>query len=71
MRLFRYPCAQKSVSLHCSHHHVAHVARVAFTADDGHLVTVGKQDRSIIVWKIAQKNKPVEDDDAKGDDPEA
>ncbi|KAH8097209.1 hypothetical protein JL720_91 [Aureococcus anophagefferens] len=42
-----------------------------FTADDGHLVTVGKQDRSIIVWKIAQKNKPVEDDEAKGDDPEA
>jgi microtubule-associated protein-like 6 len=30
VRLFRYPCAQKSVSLHCSHHHVAHVARVAF-----------------------------------------
>ena len=62
VRLLRYPCAQKSVSLHCSHHHVAHVAKVAFTADDLYLVTVGKMDRSIVVWKVTNIAKAVESD---------
>ena len=52
VRLVRYPCAQQARSRACAFHHVGPVARVCFTADDGALITIGRQDRAIVVWNV-------------------
>lgn len=52
VRLVRYPCAQQARSRACAFHHVGPVARVCFTADDCALITIGRQDRAIVVWNV-------------------
>ena len=52
VRLHRYPAPQRALSLTNDHSHVSHVAAVQFTADDKYLVTVGRRDRSIAIWKL-------------------
>lgn len=55
VRLYRYPSPRNARSLACAHSHAAAVAAVAFSAAGDALVTVGRQDRSVVVWRIARK----------------
>ena len=52
VRLVRYPCAQQARSRACAFHRVGPVARVTFAADDRALITIGRQDRAIVVWNV-------------------
>lgn len=53
VRFFRCPCPQKAQALTCAHSHVGPVGAVAFTCDGRHLVSVGKQDRAICLWRVS------------------
>ena len=45
---------------------VSHVARARFNKTGTHLVTVGKRDRAIMVWRIVNAAPPPEKESKKG-----
>ena len=52
LKLHHYPCVSKeSVPLEFDAHD-GEIAKVRFTCDNKHVITVGKKDRSIIIWKL-------------------
>lgn len=58
IKLFNYPVVgnEKSCSGTCAYHyHTGHVSKCRFSCDDSILVTTGKEDRAILVWKVVRK----------------
>ena len=53
-RVFRYPCVTKAAQSIPLTGHTADMPAVRFMCDDTHLVTIGKADRAICVWKITR-----------------
>lgn len=59
LRLYRNPTGRGSISVKCTHSHASSISAVAFSAAasaqcsaDRHIITTGRSDRSIAVWKV-------------------
>ncbi|CAM9685208.1 unnamed protein product, partial [Ectocarpus sp. 8 AP-2014] len=53
VKLFRYPALSKQqAGYKLVSGHVGGISCVRFTADDAHIVSIGKGDRAIFVWKV-------------------
>lgn len=55
MRIYRYPCVTKTAQSINLDGHVGDVPSARFMAGDEHLITIGKTDRAIFVWKVKKK----------------
>jgi len=56
VRLFNYPCAQKERGHNAQQGHISGAARIQWSHDDAHLVTVGSSDLSVFQWKLVPKD---------------
>ena len=54
VKLHHWPCTEKEALPVQTRSHVDEVSKVRFTCDNKYVVSMGKQDRSIIVWKVIQ-----------------
>ncbi|CAM9362515.1 unnamed protein product [Choristocarpus tenellus] len=52
IRLYRYPVLSKQAEFQAVSGHAGGVACIRFSADSTHVVSIGKGDRSIFVWKV-------------------
>ena len=52
IKLLHWPCQEKEAVPVVSNGHDNEVAKVRFTCDNKYMVTLGKEDRSIIIWKV-------------------
>ena len=50
VKVFNYPCLTVGAPDKCYRGHSAHVTNIAFTSDDGHVVTTGGGDKCVFVW---------------------
>ncbi|NWJ07004.1 EMAL4 protein, partial [Crypturellus undulatus] len=55
VHLFQYPCSKPKAPSHKYSAHSSHVTNVSFTYNDGHLISTGGKDMSIIQWKLVEK----------------
>ncbi|XP_032039482.1 echinoderm microtubule-associated protein-like 4 isoform X4 [Aythya fuligula] len=55
VHLFQYPCSKPKAPSHKYSAHSSHVTNVSFTHSDGHLISTGGKDMSIIQWKLMEK----------------
>lgn len=55
VHLFQYPCSKPKAPSHKYSAHSSHVTNVSFTHNDGHLVSTGGKDMSIIQWRLIEK----------------
>ncbi|XP_030051644.1 echinoderm microtubule-associated protein-like 4 isoform X2 [Microcaecilia unicolor] len=55
VHLFQYPCSKPKAPSHKFSAHSSHVTNVSFTHNDGHLISTGGKDMSIIQWKLIEK----------------
>ncbi|XP_054976597.1 echinoderm microtubule-associated protein-like 4 isoform X4 [Sorex araneus] len=55
VHLFQYPCSKAKAPSHKYSAHSSHVTNVSFTHDDGHLISTGGKDMSIIQWRLVEK----------------
>ncbi|XP_043916203.1 echinoderm microtubule-associated protein-like 4 isoform X2 [Protopterus annectens] len=55
VHLFQYPCSKAKAPSHKYSAHSSHVTNVSFSHSDGHLVSTGGKDMSIIQWKLVEK----------------
>ncbi|XP_076590964.1 echinoderm microtubule-associated protein-like 2 isoform X1 [Chaetodon auriga] len=53
VHLFSFPCSQPRAPSHEYGGHSSHVTNVAFLHDDGHLISTGGKDTSILQWVVA------------------
>ena len=54
-KLFRYPCLSKKAGFVGLQGHSADVPSVRFSCDDQYVITVGRTDRTIMVWRVDKK----------------
>ena len=52
VKLYNYPCLNKSAVPVEMAAHVKEVSKVRFTCDGKHVISLGKYDRSIVSWKV-------------------
>jgi microtubule-associated protein-like 6 len=52
VKIYHYPCVSKDAMNVRKDCHVNDVAKVRFSCDSKHLITIGKQDRTIVIWNI-------------------
>ncbi|XP_071662148.1 echinoderm microtubule-associated protein-like 4 isoform X7 [Patagioenas fasciata] len=55
VHLFPYPCSKPKAPSHKYSAHSSHVTNVSFTHNDGHLISTGGKDMSIIQWRLVEK----------------
>ncbi|XP_006000802.1 echinoderm microtubule-associated protein-like 4 isoform X2 [Latimeria chalumnae] len=55
VHLFQYPCCKPKAPSHKYSAHSSHVTNVSFTYSDGHLISTGGKDMSIIQWRLVEK----------------
>ena len=60
VRLYQYPAISKNVSFQSEHGHVSQVANCRFNCDGTYLITLGRFDRCIAVWKVNKENTAFE-----------
>ena len=51
VKLFRYPCTEARAQAMECRAHSSHVTRVAFSANDQFVVTVGGHDKTVCIWE--------------------
>lgn len=56
LKVNRFPCISKDIPPVKAVGHVKDVSKVRFTCDGKYAISVGKHDRSIIVWKILSED---------------
>lgn len=56
LKLFKWPCVSKEAEANTVKGHVGEVGRVRFTCDGSHIISIGKLDRSISIWKVVKSN---------------
>lgn len=72
VKLFRYPCTQPKAACKESKGHSSHVTRVAFSANDRYLISVGGNDKTVLIWETDFADGKVDQsDDAELDGDEA
>nr|XP_033792272.1 echinoderm microtubule-associated protein-like 4 isoform X3 [Geotrypetes seraphini] len=64
VHLFQYPCSKPKAPSHKFSAHSSHVTNVSFTHSDGHLISTGGKDMSIIQWKLVEKVSVSQNDNA-------
>ena len=52
VNIYRYPCRENAKAI-ALRGHSEHVVRVKFSKDDSYIVSVGGQDKAIMLWKKA------------------
>jgi microtubule-associated protein-like 6 len=57
IKVYRYPCLNKSAECITARGHTADVASVRFTCDDQYMISIGQADRTIFIWKVTRKPK--------------
>ncbi|KAM7173165.1 echinoderm microtubule-associated protein-like 4 isoform 6-T6 [Macrochelys suwanniensis] len=55
VHVFQYPCSKPKAPSHKYSAHSSHVTNVSFTHNDGHLISTGGKDMSIIQWRLVEK----------------
>ncbi|XP_067844915.1 echinoderm microtubule-associated protein-like 4 isoform X2 [Heptranchias perlo] len=55
VHIFQYPISKPKAPSHVYSAHSSHVTNVSFTYNDGHLISTGGKDTSIIQWRVAEK----------------
>ncbi|XP_072265890.1 echinoderm microtubule-associated protein-like 4 isoform X2 [Pyxicephalus adspersus] len=55
VHLFQYPCSKPKAPSHKYSAHSSHVTNVSFTHSDGHLISTGGKDMSIMQWRLVEK----------------
>ncbi|XP_040207456.1 echinoderm microtubule-associated protein-like 4 isoform X6 [Rana temporaria] len=55
VHLFQYPCSKPKAPSHKYSAHSSHVTNVSFTHSDGHLISTGGKDMSIMQWRVIEK----------------
>lgn len=55
VHLFQYPCSKPKAPSHKYSAHSSHVTNVSFTHKDGHLISTGGKDMSIMQWRLIEK----------------
>ncbi|XP_018120089.1 echinoderm microtubule-associated protein-like 4 isoform X3 [Xenopus laevis] len=55
VHLFQYPCSKPKAPSHKYSAHSSHVTNVSFTHNDGHLISTGGKDMSIMQWRLIEK----------------
>jgi microtubule-associated protein-like 6 len=76
VKLFQYPCTQPKAAWKENRGHSSHVTRVVFSAQDRYLVSVGGNDKTVLIWEtdfgtenakaVHHEEEPV--DEAEDDD---
>ncbi|GCB73893.1 hypothetical protein scyTo_0002975 [Scyliorhinus torazame] len=56
VHIFQYPISKPKAPSHVYSAHSSHVTNVSFTYSDGHLISTGGKDTSIIQWRVTEKN---------------
>lgn len=51
VKLFKYPCTVDKAKFKSNKGHSSHVTRAAFSVNDKYLITVGGNDRTVLVWE--------------------
>jgi len=51
VKLFQYPCTQPKAAWKENRGHSSHVTRVAFSAQDRYLISVGGNDKTVLIWE--------------------
>jgi microtubule-associated protein-like 6 len=51
LNLFRWPCAMEGAGRKQFSGHSSFVTKVAFSCDDKYLITVGGNDKTVIIWE--------------------
>ncbi|CAM9099953.1 unnamed protein product [Discosporangium mesarthrocarpum] len=55
IKLYRYPVLSKQAEFHVVSGHAGGISCIRFTANDKHVISLGKGDRSIFVWNVTIK----------------
>uniref|UniRef100_A0A3B4DVT8 Echinoderm microtubule-associated protein-like 4 n=1 Tax=Pygocentrus nattereri TaxID=42514 RepID=A0A3B4DVT8_PYGNA len=55
VHLFQYPCSRPKAPSHKYSAHSSHVTNVSFLHKDGHLISTGGKDTSIMQWRLVEK----------------
>ncbi|KAG9484413.1 echinoderm microtubule-associated protein-like 4 isoform X2 [Eleutherodactylus coqui] len=63
VHLFQYPCSKPKAPSHKYSAHSSHVTNVSFTHSDGHLISTGGKDMSIIQWRLIEKVSSISQND--------
>jgi WD40 repeat protein len=56
VKLTKWPCTSKDAEFAAVKGHVGEVARVRYTCDGSHVVSIGKMDRCINIWRVVKSN---------------
>lgn len=57
LSLFNYPCVVKDAPRKIGYGHSSHIMNIKFTCNESHIISVGGNDNSIIVWKLVENNE--------------
>ena len=70
VKLFRYPCVTEGADANEYSGHSSHVTKVKFTANDRNVVSVGGNDKTLIIWEtdFATDGGQLNDDASSSDD---
>ena len=52
VKVFNYPCLTKDAQPAKHRGHIKEVAKVKFSCDGKHIVSLGKHDRTVMVWRV-------------------
>ncbi len=52
IKLYNYPCLNKAAQSVKQPAHVKEVSKVRFSCDGKHIISLGKHDRAIVIWKV-------------------
>ena len=56
VKLFRYPCVEKSAQFIELRGHSSHVTNIRWSFDDRYMISAGGNDRCIFVWEVQAEN---------------
>ncbi|KAG2516785.1 hypothetical protein JM16_007566 [Phytophthora kernoviae] len=55
LRVYNTPCISRHAEQHTLHGHSLDVANVVFTCDDSRLVSIGANDKSLLIWRVNKR----------------
>jgi len=59
LKIYRYPCLSREAQSFSLGGHVREISKIRFSCDERYLVTLGKYDRAINIWKISFEDDTV------------
>ncbi|RLN56147.1 hypothetical protein BBJ29_007949 [Phytophthora kernoviae] len=55
LRVYNTPCISRHAEQHTLHGHSLDVANVVFTCDDSRLVSIGANDKNLLIWRVNKR----------------